>query len=53
MIKSHGPFLKGSRPRNLPLYLLALPLFVLGVFANNHHAAFALDDLAFFAYRFY
>jgi hypothetical protein len=29
--------------------LSALALFVLGVLADHHDAAFALDDLAFFA----
>ncbi len=32
---------------------LALALLVLGVFADDHHAAFALDDLAFFADGFH
>ena len=31
---------------------LALTLFVLRVLADDHHAAFALDDLALFANRF-
>ena len=30
---------------------LALALLMLGIFANNHHAALALDDLALFADR--
>ena len=32
---------------------LALALLMLGVFANDHHAAFALDDLAFLADGFH
>ena len=32
---------------------LALALLVFGVFANDHHAAFALDDLAFFSDGFH
>ena len=32
---------------------LALALLMLGVFADDHHAAFALDDLAFFANGFH
>ena len=31
----------------------ALTLFVLGVLADDHHFAFPLDDLAFFAHGFY
>ena len=31
---------------------LALALFMLRVLANNHHAAFALDDLALFTEGF-
>ena len=34
----------GSRPK-----VLALALLMLGVFANDHDAALALDDLALFA----
>ena len=30
----------------------ALTLFMLWVFAYDHHAAFALDDLAFLTHRF-
>ena len=32
---------------------LALSLLVLGVLADDHHAAMALDDLAFFAHGFH
>jgi hypothetical protein len=32
---------------------LALTLLVLGIFANNHYFSLALNDLAFFANRFY
>ena len=41
---------------NLPAWsmqLLALLLLVLGILANNHNAALALDDLALFADGFY
>ena len=31
----------------------ALALLMLGIFANNHHAALALDDLALFANGLY
>ena len=31
----------------------ALLLLMLGIFADNHHAALALDDLAFFADGFH
>ena len=34
-------------------FLLALLLLVLGIFANNHNAALALDNLALFADGFY
>jgi hypothetical protein len=33
--------------------LSALTLFVLGIFANNHHFAFTLDDFALLAHGFY
>ena len=32
---------------------LTLTLLVLGILADDHYAALALDDLAFFANRFY
>jgi hypothetical protein len=31
---------------------LALPLFVLGVWADNNHLALAANNLTFFAHRF-
>ena len=37
--------------RQVTLYLLALSLLVLGVLANNHDFALALDDLALLAHR--
>ena len=42
-------FFKCSQRRSQRKGGLTLALLMLGIFANNHHAALALDDLALFA----
>ena len=43
----------GQGPRSRTGLILALSLFVFGVFADDHDFSFSLNDLAFFADRFY
>ena len=48
MIETHKKNLPFPEDFFIPSALL---LLMLGIFADNHHAAFALDDLAFFTDR--
>ena len=48
-----APGIYALAPPSVLGFKSALALLVLGVFADDHHAAFALDDLALFANGFH